>query len=201
MTSAVEAMQAIAAAEAPFVSRGDDSGTHALELGLWEQAGIEPGRIVVPGVGHGHGRHAQHRQRARRLHPHRGTYSHCGIGWRSGSSWRAIRPAENRRHHAAHPSASTALGVVLDLPDPVTQAAGGFAQGGGGRREPPCSKFCHKRDAIALGASCARGRPVLGPYQGPRGRPIPAAVHDLVQEVAEALFATQGPRPVQRFFW
>jgi tungstate transport system substrate-binding protein len=42
MASAVEAMRAIAAAEAPFVSRGDDSGTHRLELRLWEQVGIAP---------------------------------------------------------------------------------------------------------------------------------------------------------------
>ena len=41
--SASAAMLAIAAAEAPFVSRGDDSGTHVLELRLWEEAGIEPG--------------------------------------------------------------------------------------------------------------------------------------------------------------
>ena len=40
--SAVEAMGAIAAAEAIFVSRGDDSGTHALEVRLWEEAGSEP---------------------------------------------------------------------------------------------------------------------------------------------------------------
>ena len=41
--SAAEAMAALAAAEAPFVSRGDESGTHALELRLWERTGIEPG--------------------------------------------------------------------------------------------------------------------------------------------------------------
>jgi tungstate transport system substrate-binding protein len=40
--TAVEAMEAIAGAEAPFVSRGDDSGTHQLELQLWEEAGIQP---------------------------------------------------------------------------------------------------------------------------------------------------------------
>jgi tungstate transport system substrate-binding protein len=34
-----EAFAAIAAAGAPFVSRGDESGTHAKELGLWEDAG------------------------------------------------------------------------------------------------------------------------------------------------------------------
>jgi tungstate transport system substrate-binding protein len=39
---AVEALKRIAAAEARFVSRGDKSGTHALELLLWKQAGVEP---------------------------------------------------------------------------------------------------------------------------------------------------------------
>jgi tungstate transport system substrate-binding protein len=38
---AVEALKRIAA-QARFVSRGDKSGTHALELALWKQAGIEP---------------------------------------------------------------------------------------------------------------------------------------------------------------
>ncbi len=41
--TATEAMTAIAAGEAAFISRGDESGTHTLELRLWEQAGIEPG--------------------------------------------------------------------------------------------------------------------------------------------------------------
>jgi tungstate transport system substrate-binding protein len=39
---AVEALRRIADARAPFVSRGDHSGTHALELGLWKQAGLAP---------------------------------------------------------------------------------------------------------------------------------------------------------------
>jgi tungstate transport system substrate-binding protein len=39
---AVAAMQAIAAAHAPFVSRGDTSGTDALEKRLWKAAGIDP---------------------------------------------------------------------------------------------------------------------------------------------------------------
>ena len=38
--SAVAAMRAIARAQAPFVSRGDDSGTHRRELDLWQAAGI-----------------------------------------------------------------------------------------------------------------------------------------------------------------
>jgi tungstate transport system substrate-binding protein len=40
--SAVEALQRIAGAPARFVSRGDRSGTHVLELGLWKRAGLEP---------------------------------------------------------------------------------------------------------------------------------------------------------------
>lgn len=39
---AAAAMAAIAQAEAPFASRGDDSGTHVAEMNLWEAAGIEP---------------------------------------------------------------------------------------------------------------------------------------------------------------
>jgi tungstate transport system substrate-binding protein len=39
---ALAALKAIAAAKAPFVSRGDRSGTNALELRLWKAAGIDP---------------------------------------------------------------------------------------------------------------------------------------------------------------
>ena len=35
------ALRKIAAAKAPFASRGDDSGTHTRELALWKQAGID----------------------------------------------------------------------------------------------------------------------------------------------------------------
>lgn len=40
--SAAAAMAAIAEAGAPFVSRGDDSGTHVAERKLWAMAAIEP---------------------------------------------------------------------------------------------------------------------------------------------------------------
>jgi tungstate transport system substrate-binding protein len=42
MTSAAQAMKAIAHAGARFVSRGDNSGTHILEKSLWKSAGVEP---------------------------------------------------------------------------------------------------------------------------------------------------------------
>jgi tungstate transport system substrate-binding protein len=38
----VEALRRIATARAPFVSRGDRSGTHAAELRLWQLAGLDP---------------------------------------------------------------------------------------------------------------------------------------------------------------
>jgi tungstate transport system substrate-binding protein len=41
-TSAAAALRAIAASEAVFVSRGDESGTHMLELSLWAGAGLVP---------------------------------------------------------------------------------------------------------------------------------------------------------------
>ncbi|MDH4182471.1 MAG: substrate-binding domain-containing protein, partial [Betaproteobacteria bacterium] len=37
------ALKAIAAARAPFVSRGDKSGTHAAELRYFKDAGVDPG--------------------------------------------------------------------------------------------------------------------------------------------------------------
>jgi tungstate transport system substrate-binding protein len=37
----VDALRKIAAAKAPFISRGDHSGTHEAELRLWKQAGID----------------------------------------------------------------------------------------------------------------------------------------------------------------
>jgi len=43
LASAVEAMKRISASRSRFVSRGDKSGTHALELDLWRQAGLAPG--------------------------------------------------------------------------------------------------------------------------------------------------------------
>ncbi len=40
--TAAEAFKLIAAAKSPFVSRGDDSGTHKAELAIWTAAGIKP---------------------------------------------------------------------------------------------------------------------------------------------------------------
>jgi len=53
--AADEAMRRIAAAGAVFVSRGDDSGTHAREKSLWEQAGVPPGAPWYQETGQGMG--------------------------------------------------------------------------------------------------------------------------------------------------
>jgi tungstate transport system substrate-binding protein len=42
MKSATEALTAIANQKAPFISRGDDSGTDKLEKSLWKKAGLSP---------------------------------------------------------------------------------------------------------------------------------------------------------------
>lgn len=38
---AVEALRKMASSKTPFASRGDDSGTHKLELKLWKEAGVD----------------------------------------------------------------------------------------------------------------------------------------------------------------
>ena len=43
MSDPIAALERIAQREAPFVSRGDQSGTHQLEQKLWRVAGIRPG--------------------------------------------------------------------------------------------------------------------------------------------------------------
>ena len=55
MTKAADAMKAIAATGARFVSRGDNSGTHNLEKELWKLAGVEPqtGWYIESGQGMG----------------------------------------------------------------------------------------------------------------------------------------------------
>ena len=44
MRDAAKALKKIAGARAPFVSRGDDSGTHKKELALWRAAGVDTAR-------------------------------------------------------------------------------------------------------------------------------------------------------------
>jgi tungstate transport system substrate-binding protein len=42
MKSATEALKVISAKTAPFISRGDKSGTHVAEMDLWAKTGINP---------------------------------------------------------------------------------------------------------------------------------------------------------------
>ena len=52
---AADALSRIAEQEASFASRADDSGTHAKELTLWEEAGIEPAGSWYVETGQGMG--------------------------------------------------------------------------------------------------------------------------------------------------
>jgi tungstate transport system substrate-binding protein len=42
LTSAIDAFTAIYESGSPFITRGDDSGTHKKELALWKSAGLDP---------------------------------------------------------------------------------------------------------------------------------------------------------------
>lgn len=53
---ATTALHLIAQQKAPFVSRGDDSGTHKKELGLWKKAGISPEGAWYREAGQGMGK-------------------------------------------------------------------------------------------------------------------------------------------------
>ena len=54
-SNAVQALQRIAGLQAPFVSRGDDSGTHTTELKLWRAAGLVPEGAWYKAAGAGMG--------------------------------------------------------------------------------------------------------------------------------------------------
>ena len=54
-SSAADAFRAIATATAPFVSRGDDSGTHKKEEKLWSEAGVKVGDDWYRAAGAGMG--------------------------------------------------------------------------------------------------------------------------------------------------
>ena len=59
LRDAGKALQKIAAANATFVSRGDDSGTHKKELAIWQQASVEPRGRWYRQVGQGMGKTLQ----------------------------------------------------------------------------------------------------------------------------------------------
>jgi len=74
--TAVEALSLIADNESIFVSRGDDSGTHRMELRLWEAAGIDPaGESWYESIGQGMGDTINHaNERLGYAMTDRGTY-------------------------------------------------------------------------------------------------------------------------------
>jgi tungstate transport system substrate-binding protein len=55
LAGAAEAFQKLAQAQATFVSRGDDSGTHTKEKAIWQAAEIEPAGAWYVSAGQGMG--------------------------------------------------------------------------------------------------------------------------------------------------
>jgi tungstate transport system substrate-binding protein len=53
--TAADALKRIAAAQAPFISRGDESGTHQKEMELWRSGGLDPQGRWYRSVGRGMG--------------------------------------------------------------------------------------------------------------------------------------------------
>jgi len=53
--TAVEALQKIAQSQSPFISRGDDSGTHKKEQSLWKAAAVKPSARWLSEAGQGMG--------------------------------------------------------------------------------------------------------------------------------------------------
>ena len=107
----VAALKAIKDKGAPFISRGDKSGTHIAELDLWKVAGIDiaegQGRLVQ-GDRPGHGRRAQHRVGVQRLRA--GRPRHLALvqeqgrpRHRGGRRQAAVQPV---RRHAGEPGRS-----------------------------------------------------------------------------------------------
>ena len=75
ITDTVASFRRIAEARAPFITRGDDSGTHKAELRFWADAGIDPkaasatgGKSGYTDIGGGMGPALQHGRVYRRIH-------------------------------------------------------------------------------------------------------------------------------------
>ncbi|MDO9098830.1 MAG: substrate-binding domain-containing protein [Candidatus Methanoperedens sp.] len=54
-SNATDAFRKIAVKQSPFISRGDDSGTHKMEKSIWKSANITPGGTWYQSVGKGMG--------------------------------------------------------------------------------------------------------------------------------------------------
>jgi tungstate transport system substrate-binding protein len=55
MADVTEALATIATTESGFISRGDDSGTHVMEMSLWEEANVTPAGAWYISAGQGMG--------------------------------------------------------------------------------------------------------------------------------------------------
>ncbi|WP_144797454.1 substrate-binding domain-containing protein [Halorubrum depositum] len=122
----LEAVAAVAEAEAPFLSRGDRSGTHLRERGLWREAGIDPAGSWYRESGQGMGTTlVMAAQSGSYTLTDRGTFLNVGDDRLAAHVARGIEspppllrneyaaiPVNPARHDAAYPLAMAFLGYL-----------------------------------------------------------------------------------------
>jgi tungstate transport system substrate-binding protein len=111
------ALARIAAAGQPFVSRGDDSGTHRLELSLWKRAGIDPlGQSWYEEIGRGMDEALQHANR-------RGAYVLVDRGtWLAQRTSLRLKPVVEGDPRTANHYVAIAARAAGRAPTPAAQA-------------------------------------------------------------------------------
>jgi tungstate transport system substrate-binding protein len=116
-SDAAAALARIAAAGQPFVSRGDDSGTHRLELSLWKQAGIDPlGKFWYEEIGRGMPESLQHANR-------RGAYVLVDRGtWLADRASLRLKTVVEGDPRTANHYVAIAARAVGRAPTPAAQA-------------------------------------------------------------------------------
>jgi len=116
-SDAAAALSRIAEARQTFVSRGDDSGTHQLELSLWKQAGIDPiGKPWFEEVGRGMPEALQHANL-------RGAYVLVDRGtWLTGRASLRLKPVVEGDPRLANHYVAIAAGDAGRARNPVARA-------------------------------------------------------------------------------
>ncbi|HEV8649083.1 MAG TPA: substrate-binding domain-containing protein [Actinomycetes bacterium] len=157
----VGAMRAIASGAAPFISRGDQSGTHTLELKLWQRAGITPGGRWYQESGQGMGATIQiaAEQRAYTI-ADRGTY--LATRTQAGSGLKVVFEGDPALRNVYH--------VI-----PITRAAGQRVNQDGGLAFANWLAGKRAQGMIAEFGVATHGRPLFVPDAGKREADLAAA--------------------------
>jgi tungstate transport system substrate-binding protein len=157
----VQAMRAIATGAAPFVSRGDQSGTNTLELQLWQQAGITPGGRWYQESGQGMGATIQiaAQKRAYTI-TDRGTY--LATRTQAGSGLQVVFQGDPALRNVYH--------VI-----PITTAAGARVDAAGGLAFASWLVGRQAQGLVARFGVATYGRPLFVPDAGKREADLAAA--------------------------